>query len=207
MSVSSLVFATKNQGKVAELRHLLQSIPVTVFALNDLAISVPDIVEDGDSYCANARKKATMTSRYCNLPALADDSGLEVVALENQPGVHSARYAKYGATSSQNNAKLIQELDGIAPERRQATFRCFLSLSDWHGRLGTDSFIEAEGQCHGLILEEPQGIGGFGYDSLFFLPEQGCTFAEISSEEKNLYSHRANALHNIRQPLVDYLIT
>jgi XTP/dITP diphosphohydrolase len=196
-----LVFATRNPGKLAELRQLLADLPLEILSARDL--DLPEVEEDGDTFLANAAKKATEVSRATALPALADDSGLEVDALGGAPGVLSARYGGPEQDDARNNEKLLAALAGVPPERRTARFRSALALADTAGRLGAE-LITAEGTCEGLILEAPRGAGGFGYDPLFFAPELGQTFAEAGVGPKNHLSHRARAMRAIRPRLFEY---
>ena len=205
MSRPVLVFATRNRGKVAELRELLADSGIDVRAIDELDRPVPEVVEDGDTFHDNAIKKAREVSAAAGLPALADDSGLEVDALGGAPGVISARYAGPDATDAANNDKLLHALAGVPPERRTARFRAVLALADVSGRLG-DRTITAEGACEGHILEAPRGTGGFGYDPLFFAPELGATFAEVGIGAKGGLSHRARAMASIKPRLVEYLL-
>jgi len=200
--VKPLVFATRNRGKLVELRELLPGIEVR--SLDD--VHVPEVVEDADTFVGNAAKKAREVSAACGLPALADDSGLEVDALDGAPGVYSARYAGItgdGADAA-NNEKLLVALAGVPPERRTARFRAVLALADARGPLG-DRVITAEGACEGVILGAPRGSGGFGYDPLFFAPELGMTFAEAGVGPKGERSHRARAMRAMRPQLLAYL--
>lgn len=205
-----LVFATTNRGKLVELRHLLPELEVLDLdeAARRLGHPLPEVVEDRTTFSGNAIKKARELSAATRLPALADDSGLEVDALAGAPGVHSARYAGpaagTAAGTAANNAKLLAALAGVRAERRTARFRAFLALADVTGPLG-DEIISADGVCAGLILDAPRGTGGFGYDPLFFLPERGQTMAELGSELKSEVSHRARAMAAIKPRLLAYL--
>jgi XTP/dITP diphosphohydrolase len=198
-----LVFATRNRGKVVELRALLADLGIDVLSLDDLTVPVPDVVEDGDTFAANAAKKALAVSRATGLPALADDSGLEVDALGGAPGVRSARYAGEGAGDAANNARLLDALAGVPPERRTARFRSCLALADTAGSLG-ERVLTAEGACEGRILDRPRGTGGFGYDPLFYVPELDATFAELGVGTKNDHSHRARAMQTMRPRILAY---
>jgi XTP/dITP diphosphohydrolase len=198
-----LVFATKNAGKLAELRALCADLDVEVLSAIDLA--TPEVDEDGDGLAANAIKKAREVSRATGLPALADDSGLEVDALGGAPGVYSARYAGVDGVGADaaNNARLLEALAGVPPARRTARFRAVLALADVDGRLGDEAWT-AEGVCEGVVLEAPRGTGGFGYDPLFLVPELGLTFAELGVGTKNDRSHRARAMAAMRPRLAGY---
>jgi XTP/dITP diphosphohydrolase len=203
-----LVFATRNRGKLVELRALLADVGIEVLAIDEaevrLGVTIPEVVEDADSFAGNAGKKARTVAAATGWPALADDSGLEVDALGGAPGVISARYAGAGAGDAANNARLLAALAGVPAERRTARFRACLALADVAGRLGA-AVITAEGVCEGVILEAPRGDGGFGYDPLFFAPELGMTFAEAGVGPKGQLSHRARAMRAIAPRLLEYL--
>jgi XTP/dITP diphosphohydrolase len=197
-----LVFATRNKGKLVELRALLPGLDVR--SLDELDRAVPEVVEDADTFAGNASKKAREVARATGCPALADDSGLEVDALGGAPGVWSARYAGEPANDAANNAKLLAALAGVPAERRTARFRAVLALADPAGPLG-DRVITADGACEGVILDAPRGTGGFGYDPLFYAPELGQTFAEAGVGPKSDLSHRARAMRAMRPQLLAYL--
>lgn len=206
MSSRPLVFATRNKGKLVELRQLLEGVDVLSIdeAAAKLGITIPDVVEDADTFVGNASKKAREVSAATKLPALADDSGLEVDALGGEPGVYSARYAGEPHDDKRNNDKLIAALVGVPAEKRTARFRAVLALADVTGALG-DEVITADGACEGVILDGPKGSGGFGYDPLFFSPELGMTFAEAGVGTKSELSHRSRAMRAIRARLLEYL--
>jgi XTP/dITP diphosphohydrolase len=198
-----LVFATRNRGKLAELQVLLANIDgLEVLSLDD--IEVVDVVEDGDTFVANASKKALEVSRATGLPALADDSGLEVDALGGAPGVFSARYAGESCDDEANNDKLLAALESVADDQRTGRFRSVLALADVAGQLGSE-VLTTEGACEGRILRERRGDGGFGYDPLFYVPELDATFAELGIGPKNNLSHRARAMAAMKPKLLDYL--
>jgi XTP/dITP diphosphohydrolase len=201
-----LVFATRNKGKLVELRALLSDVDVLSIdeAQARLGVTIPEVVEDADTFAGNAAKKAREVSRATGLPALADDSGLEVDALDGAPGVWSARYAGEGAGDLANNQKLLAAMKDVPAERRTARFRASLALADVTGPLG-DEVLTADGVCEGVILDAPRGTGGFGYDPLFFAPELGQTFAEAGVGPKGHLSHRARAMRAIAPRLLDYL--
>jgi XTP/dITP diphosphohydrolase len=201
-----LVFATRNKGKLVELRQLLPGVDVLSIdeAAARLGVAIPEVVEDAETFVGNAGKKAREVSRATGMPALADDSGLEVDALGGAPGVHSARYAGDTHDDAANNKKLIAALAGVAVERRTARFRAVLALADVAGPLG-DRVITADGRCEGVILDAPRGTGGFGYDPLFFSPELGMTFAEAGVGTKSELSHRARAMVAMKPRLLAYL--
>lgn len=203
MTRPTLVFASGNLGKVAELEALLAGVDIAILSARDMEI--PEVVEDLDTFAGNAIKKAREVSKALGLPALADDSGLIVDALDGAPGVWSARYAGAGASDADNNRKLLAALAGVPPSGRTARFRSALALADVGGDLG-DRTIVKEGTCEGVILEAPRGDGGFGYDPLFFVPELGATFAELGVGTKNDQSHRARAMRAMRPELLEYLL-
>jgi XTP/dITP diphosphohydrolase len=189
MAVQILVIATGNNGKSSEIKRVLKDFPVLVKDLNDFG-PIPEPVENGATFEENAYKKASFTAKVLGLPALADDSGLEVHALGGAPGVHSARYAGPGATDAGNNEKLLGALRGI--EDRRARFCCALSLA-----VPSGAALTYEADCEGLITNSPRGSNGFGYDPLFFYPPMGKTFAEMSEDEKLSVSHRGRALSEL----------
>jgi XTP/dITP diphosphohydrolase len=207
--IRPLVFATRNPGKLAELRELLPELHVIDVdeAARELGREIPDVDEDADTFVGNAVKKAREVSAATGLPALADDSGLLVDALGGAPGVLSARYAGPGATAAANNAKLLAALAAVPPPRRAARFHAVLALADEAGPLGqrAPAVITAEGTCEGSIALAPRGTGGFGYDPLFLLPDRDVTMAELERAEKRARSHRGLAVRAIRPQLVAYL--
>jgi len=186
-----LVIASNNKGKIREIRQIYSDLPVNVIEVADL----PDVVEDGDSFSANARKKAVEIARHTGKWALADDSGLEVDALHGAPGIHSARWS--GGGDEANNDKLLRELHYVPPPARTARYRAVVVVADPTGRI----IAETSGTCEGLIGFERKGAGGFGYDPLFVVPQFGCTMAELPSETKHSVSHRGEALRRLREPL------
>lgn len=193
-----LVVATRNRGKSAEIRKFLAHFSIEIKDLNDFG-PIPEVNEDGETFEENAYKKASFTAKILGLPALADDSGLEVAALGGRPGVHSARYAGAKATDSENNAKLLQELAGKT--EREARFCCILSLA-----VPTGAALTYEATCDGVIQEAPRGENGFGYDPLFFYPPKNKTFAEMTLEEKSEVSHRGRALQELHDEFDKALI-
>lgn len=186
-----LVIATRNKNKLREFRRILKDMAVEIASLDDFP-PIPEAVEDGDSFDENAYKKAIHTAKILGLPAIADDSGLVVDALEGAPGVYSARYAGIDASDQENLEKLLQEMDGI--EDRRAAFHCVLSIA-----VPSGPALTYEGSCTGQILKEPRGEGGFGYDPVFFFAEKQKSFAELSMDEKNLVSHRGKALAEVKK--------
>ncbi len=198
-----LVFASRNPGKLIELRQLLADVDVDVVSVADLDQRIPDTVEDADTFEGNAAKKALEVSRATGLPALADDSGLAVDALDGAPGVYSARYAGEPCDDENNNDKLLAALSEVADAERGARFVSVIAFADCAGNLG-DEVLLSRGECPGLILRERRGTGGFGYDPLFLVPELGKTYAELGSGTKNDLSHRARAMKAIKPKIVGY---
>ena len=194
----TVVLATSNEGKLAELRSLLFDLPVELVSLRDV---VGDVVlsEDADTFEGNAEQKARHACRATRMLSLADDSGLEVEALGGRPGVRTARFAHNRATDAENNAALLRELEDINEESRGARFRCVLALSSpWD-----EEVHFAEGRCEGHIARTPRGSGGFGYDPLFVVDEcDGRAMAELGEDEKNAISHRARAVRALRPVLI-----
>lgn len=191
-----IVLATGNKGKVKEMADVLSDFGFEVIAQTDLGIESPE--ETGLTFVENALLKARYASEKSGLPAIADDSGLVVSALNGAPGLYSARYAGEEGNDAKNREKLLAELAHVAQDKRQAKFvSCIVFLQH-----PTDpSPIIAKGECCGVIGFEEKGENGFGYDSLFFSPEQGCTFAELETVEKKKISHRAKALSVLKSKL------
>jgi XTP/dITP diphosphohydrolase len=181
-----IVLATRNEGKVRELREILRDYPVDLRSLNDFG-PIPEAVEDGASFDENAYKKAYFTAKILGLPAMADDSGLVVPALGGAPGVYSARYAGEKATDADNIKKLLAEM--AEQSDRRAAFECVISVA-----VPSGPALTYEGRCEGEITREPKGEGGFGYDPVFYSAELGKTFAESTMDEKNRVSHRGRAM-------------
>ena len=193
-----LVLATRNPGKTREIRGFLEDFPIEIRNLDDFG-PTPDIEEDGDTFDENAFKKASFTAKVLGLPALADDSGLEVEALGGAPGVHSARYAGPSSTDDEKIAKLLQEMEG--KKNRSAAFMCVISIA-----VPSGVALTYEGRCEGLIAEAPAGENGFGYDPVFYYPPLKKTFAQLSAEEKNRVSHRGKALEELREEFDKVLV-
>ncbi len=185
-----LVCATRNRGKVKELRQLLPAEGLELLLLDDFP-GAPEVVEDRDTFAGNATKKAVEIMEATGLPALADDSGLEVDALDGAPGVHSARYAGDDASDMDRTVLLLENLEGVPTERRTARFRCAMAFVHPDDPQNVALF---EGACEGRILESVQGTGGFGYDPVFYVEELDQTFAELPAEQKNRISHRGLAM-------------
>ena len=187
----TLLLATNNQGKVKEYRSLLKGIPLQLVSLADVGITTV-VDEVGGSVAENARLKATALASESGLLALADDSGLEVDALNGEPGRLSARYAGEGASDRDRINYLLSRMKDVPWERRSARFRCVIAVAAPGGQVGICS-----GECPGFIALEPKGENGFGYDPVFFLPELGKTMAELPSEIKNQFSHRGRAAKKV----------
>jgi XTP/dITP diphosphohydrolase len=199
--MNALLVATSNPHKIDEIRAVLVPLGIDVIGLNDLAGSFPEPVEDGSTFAQNARIKALAYARATDRRCLADDSGLQVDALDGAPGIYSARYAGIGDTRAQrdaaNNEKLLRQLEGIPAERKTARFVCAMCVADPDGTI----IAETEATFEGLITDAPRGDNGFGYDPLLWLPEDGCTSAELPPPEKNARSHRGGATRLIARHL------
>ncbi|MFW5982059.1 MAG: XTP/dITP diphosphatase [Halanaerobiaceae bacterium] len=196
-----LLVASGNKGKVREIKKYLEdlgdNLKFEILSMDSFP-QLAEVIEDGDTFQANALKKARTRARETGLISLADDSGLVVECLNGEPGVYSARYAGENASDEDNNKKLVKELENYSFEERKAYFKCVMALLD------PDRNIEivVEGECHGFIQLEPRGDNGFGYDPLFFLPDYNKTMAELSLEEKNEISHRAKALEKMKKEVI-----
>jgi len=189
---ATILIATKNRGKLREVQDILEELSV-VWATLDQFPGLPNAIEDADTFEGNAERKAVHYARLTGLWTLADDSGLEVDALDAAPGVYSARYAGRQGDDAANNQKLIAQLANVPVERRTARFRCAVALAGPEGILAT-----ACGTFEGLIVDVPRGSNGFGYDPHFFIPKLGMTAAQLPPEQKNHISHRAHALSAVR---------
>lgn len=190
--MKELVVASGNRGKLTEIAGILQGFVGRMYSPADFP-RIPEVIEDGDSFEANARKKALAAAVATGVPALADDSGLVVDALGGRPGVHSARFAGQGCGDAANNEMLLRCLEGIESLGRTAAFHCVVALCYPDGNC---EFFR--GELNGVILDAPRGEGGFGYDPLFLVPELGKTLAELDMETKNRISHRGIALEKLK---------
>jgi XTP/dITP diphosphohydrolase len=188
---TKLFLASGNEGKLKEFRVLAAGHALELELLPRFA-ALPEFVENAPTFAENAAGKALYYSGHCKEMVFADDSGLVVPALDGAPGVLSARYAGPGASSEQRNAKLLQELLGKTGAERDAHFVCVIAVA-LRGR----ACVVVSGQVNGRIWDEPRGVGGFGYDPIFFFPELKKTFAELSAVEKNMYSHRGKAFRRM----------
>lgn len=195
-----LLLATSNPGKIREYRFLLDGLAFKITTLAEQGITKV-VTESGSSYEQNARLKAIAYSRLSQLTTLADDSGLEVDALDGQPGVKSARFAGEVATDAERVSFLLAKLKGVPWEKRTAHFKCVIAIVSPDGQSEL-----CYGECQGMITLEPKGQKGFGYDPVFYLPDIGKTMAELPFELKNQISHRARASQKARQVLHRLLI-
>ncbi len=208
MTSPTLLIASRNAGKVREFAELLSHLRLD---LRDLSVfpGAPSVTETGDTYLANARCKALTLARFTGLPTLADDSGIEVDALDGAPGVRSARFAydqggqpAEGGVDRDNTALLLERLQTVPDDQRTARFRCVIVVSRPDGRE-----LIGDGTCEGLITRTPSGHAGFGYDPVFYYPPAGATFAEMGTAEKQRVSHRARACRAIEAFILPFLAT
>jgi len=197
--VPKLLLATNNPGKAAEYRQLLADCGWELVTPGELGLSLP-AEETGDTYEENAKMKALEAAHLSGLHSLADDSGLEVDALAGEPGPQAARFGGEGATYQEKMSLLLERLKGVPPLERGCRFICVIAIADPEGGARL-----CRGACMGLVAEAPQGEGGFGYDPIFYLREQGLTMAQLSAEEKNAISHRGRAAQIARQILKELL--
>jgi len=195
----TILVATTNRGKLREVQAILTELPVKLVSLDDYP-HLPEPVEDADTFEGNAERKALHYTALTGCWTLADDSGLIVDALGGEPGVHSARYAGPDCDAAANNAKLIAALADVPCEKRRARFCCSVVLASPSGVVATGS-----GVLEGMIVDDPRGFNGFGYDPHFFVPEYGMTTAQMPPERKNRISHRGQALRAIR-PHIERLL-
>ncbi|NLL70677.1 MAG: XTP/dITP diphosphatase [Epulopiscium sp.] len=193
--MKSLIFATKNQGKIKEIKEILKDLPIQVQSLEEAGIDI-EIEEDGMTFEANAIKKAKTIMEITGNLVLADDSGLEVDYLDKKPGVYSARFGGPSATDEEKNQKILNLLQGVAEEKRTARFVCVIAAAFPRGEV-----ITTRGTIEGIIAEKPSGENGFGYDPIFYVPAYQCTTAEMVPEQKNAISHRGKALQEMKQQL------
>ncbi len=192
-----LILATNNKNKIIEIRDKFSDVKGLELVPLGSYPDPPEIVEDGETFRDNAEKKARGIAAFTGHLSMADDSGLEIEALNGRPGVYSARYGGESATDEDRNRMVLDEMQGVPPSRRAARFVCVIAICGPDGRC-----VFAEGECGGRIAEEMIGARGFGYDPIFFLPDRGKTMAELPLEEKNLISHRAKALEKAREMLM-----
>lgn len=192
--MKTIVIATSNQGKAREIEDILSNVPCTFTTLDQFPPITPP-KEEGETFEENARCKALYYAEKLNLPALADDSGLEVQFLDGKPGVHTARLAGCKATDTERNEKLLSLLQGVPWEKRQASFICVAALAWPHGQVEI-----CRGEVQGYIAEEMQGLDGFGYDPVFYVPQMGKTWAQLG-KRKQESSHRAKAFRAMEKIL------
>ena len=197
--MKQLVLASGNPGKLRELSAILEDLGHELHAQSEFKVS--EVAETGTTFVENAIIKARHASEHTGMPALADDSGIEIDALDGAPGVYSARFSGPGATDAANNALLIEKLREVDPAERSARYRAVIVFM----RHAADpSPLICEGSWEGMIQLEPAGDGGFGYDPYFYLTNLGCTSAQLSAEEKNRLSHRGKALAELKRKLVEH---
>lgn len=196
-----LLVATHNQGKVREFAEMMQDMVIAWLGLDDVGVT-EDVPETGGTFRENALLKATAYAQMTSLLTLADDSGLEIDALGGAPGVYSARYGGPGLTHAERYQLVLQQLADTPTGERTARFRCVIVVADGYGRV----LAEADGVCEGVIALNPAGSGGFGYDPIFWLPEQGKTMAQLSSAAKHQISHRGRAMQML-EPLLRQILT
>ena len=196
--MKKVVLASGNKGKVREINQILAGLDIEVVPQTNF--DVPEAEETGLTFVENAILKARNAAEHTGLPAIADDSGLEVDALHGAPGIYSARYAGPGAGDEANLRKLLADLDGSAEPERTARFQC---LMVYMAHATDPTPLICQGTWEGRITTEPQGKNGFGYDPVFFVPTHGCTAAELPAEEKNRLSHRGQALRRLVEALAD----
>ncbi|MGQ9694233.1 MAG: XTP/dITP diphosphatase [Thermodesulfobacteriota bacterium] len=194
-----IVIATRNPGKMKEIAALLKSTQVKFLSLLDFP-QISEIKEDGTTFAENAQKKAMVISRLTGLLSLADDSGLCIKALQGRPGIFSSRFVGEKATDKERCELLLNQLQGVPLSQRKATFVCAIAMASPQGKIKV-----VEGKCQGLISLSPRGTYGFGFDPIFFLPKLGKTMAELTPEEKNKISHRAQALRKLKKILPAFL--
>lgn len=190
-----IVFATGNVCKMREIRMIMEDMGMEILSMKEIGIN-PDIVEDGTTFTENAIIKAKAVAALTDAIVLADDSGLEIDALNKEPGIYSARYMGEDTSYRLKNANLIERLEGVPDEKRTARFVCAIAAVLPNGEL-----LTTLGTVEGRIGYEEKGTNGFGYDPIFFLPEFGCTSAELTDEQKNEISHRGKALRAMKELL------
>ena len=204
MQIDKLLLATGNPNKRREIEPLVRPLGIAVVTFDEVG-DIGEVIEDGDTFQANASKKALYGASKTGLWCLADDSGIEVDALDGAPGVLSARYAGENATDEANNRKLLAAMADVPAETRTARFRCVMALAAPLGDGGARVVFTTEGAVEGRLLREPRGANGFGYDPLFFHPASGAAFAELSMAAKSKVSHRGKALAAFAERLQDMI--
>ena len=199
IKTSGIVIGTHNKNKKAEIRKILNGMSLTLLDLEDFD-DAPDIIEDGVTFEENAVKKALQLAKFCNMCVMADDSGLEIDALDKRPGVFSSRYCGEDTGYEEKCQKLFEELKSVPYDGRTARFRCAIALAE-----PEKLHFVVEASCEGLINTEPLGRNGFGYDPIFYVPEYNQTMAELEPDVKNLISHRALALKLFKERLERFM--
>ena len=194
-----IVFATKNEGKVREVIKMLNMDKIELITMAQAGIDV-DVVEDGTTFEENAMKKAVEIMKFSGMPAIADDSGLEIDYLDKQPGVHSARFLGHDTSYDIKNKKILEMLEGVPDEKRTARFVSAVCLALPDGRT-----ITTRGTIEGAIGHEIKGTNGFGYDPIFFIPEINKYSAELTTDEKNAISHRGKAIDKMREKILEII--
>ncbi len=200
IKMKRIVIGTYNQKKKEEIRSILNGDTFTLLDLEDFE-NPPDVIEDGVTFEENAAKKAIELARFCKMCVVADDSGLEVDALDKRPGVFSSRYCGVDASDSEKYLKILEELKGVPSEKRTARFRCAIALASPEKL----QFV-VEANCEGIINTEPCGKNGFGYDPIFYIPEYMQTMAELGADVKNRISHRALVLRLFKERLKEFVV-
>ncbi|QXM06501.1 XTP/dITP diphosphatase [Crassaminicella indica] len=196
--MNKVVIASKNKHKLEEIKDILKNFPLDIKSMDEVGLEKLEIVEDGETFEENSMKKAVEVMKETGAIAIADDSGLEVKAIGNRPGIYSARFSGEGATDQKNNEKLLSMLKDVPMEEREARFVSVISVAFPNGKK-----ISVRGECKGFIGFEKKGQSGFGYDPLFIVPEYDKTFAELGPEIKNKISHRARALEQLKERLAE----
>ncbi|MCF6157380.1 MAG: XTP/dITP diphosphatase [wastewater metagenome] len=196
----TILIATQNEHKKREILDILKNIPGVLFKNVEDFPFLPFVEENGSTFEENAIKKATTLAKVCNTWVLADDSGLEIDALNGRPGIFSSRYAGPNATDEENIGKVLSELKGVPKEKRTARFVCSIALASPYELL-----LVVEGYCEGYIAEEPRGNKGFGYDPIFYVLQYHQTFGELHSSIKNTISHRAEALKKLKERIIPFI--
>jgi XTP/dITP diphosphohydrolase len=186
------VLASGNPGKVREINEILSGLGIEVIPQSEF--NVPEIEETGLTFVENAILKARNAAEHTGLPAIADDSGIEVDALQGAPGIYSARYAGVGASDQENLQKLLAAIRDVPEQQRTARFQCLMVFMQ---HAGDPTPVICQGTWEGRILEQPSGMNGFGYDPVFWVPEHGCSSAQLTAEQKNSLSHRGKALQQL----------
>lgn len=189
-----IIFATKNLGKIEELKLLIKDLDIRILSLKDINFQ-KEILETGKTYLENAFKKSEEISRFSGKIAIADDSGIEIAAYGGEPGIKSARFLPE-LSCEQKNRKIITDLEGVTGKKRSVKYKCCIAIYRPDGK-----FFTCDGECEGIISKEPRGKNGFGYDPIFYLPEHKKTFAELPIELKNQISHRGKAFQKAREIL------